>query len=111
MVANASAKPVLTCWMGEDQVAEGRLVFRRTGIPYFKTPETAVEEFSYITAFYENQRLLMQTPGSLSQPGCAGLGTQAGEARLAGVLREAGFGRVRRAAETPLNLVLEARLA
>jgi SAM-dependent methyltransferase len=53
---------------------------------------------------------LVCTPGSLSQPGRAGLGTQAGEARLAQALRAGGFGTVRRAAETPLNLVLEARL-
>ena len=52
---------------------------------------------------------LVCTPGSLSQPGRAGLGTQAGEAALAEVLIEAGSARVRRAAETPLNLVLEAR--
>lgn len=37
------------------------------------------------------------------------LGAQAGEARLAGILRDAGFTRVRRAAETPFNLILEAR--
>ena len=54
---------------------------------------------------------LVCTPGSLSQPGRAGLGTQAGEARLREVLQAGGFGAVRRAAETPLNLVLEARLA
>jgi acetyltransferase len=65
--AKTSDKPVLTCWMGEDQVGDGRMVFRNAGIPYFKTPEPAVEVFSYISAFYENQRLLMQTPGSLSQ--------------------------------------------
>jgi SAM-dependent methyltransferase len=52
---------------------------------------------------------LVCTPGSLSQPGRAALGTQAGEARLREVMLEGGFGRVRRAAETPLNLVLEAR--
>jgi hypothetical protein len=52
---------------------------------------------------------LVCTPGSLSQPGRAGLGTQAGEATLAKVLTAAGFGSVRRAAETPFNLVLEAR--
>jgi len=52
---------------------------------------------------------LVCTPGSLSQPGRAGLGTQAGEARLRDVMLEGGFGSVRRAAETPLNLVLEAR--
>ena len=39
----------------------------------------------------------------------AALGAQAGEARLTEVAREAGFTRVRRAAETPFNLVLELR--
>ena len=53
---------------------------------------------------------LVCTPGSLSQPGRAGLGTQAGEAAIASVLIDGGFGTVRRVAETPLNLVLEARL-
>ncbi len=37
------------------------------------------------------------------------LGAQAGEARLAEVFRKAGFTHFRRAAETPFNLVLEAR--
>ncbi|HKX45462.1 MAG TPA: class I SAM-dependent methyltransferase [Planctomycetota bacterium] len=48
-------------------------------------------------------------PCSLALDGPA-LGAQAGEARLAGIVRDAGFGRVRRATETPFNLVLEARL-
>jgi SAM-dependent methyltransferase len=52
---------------------------------------------------------LVCTPCSLSQENRLGLGAQAGEARLTAVLREAGFGSVRRAAETPFNLVLEAR--
>ena len=66
-VAKASNKPVLTCWMGEAQVHEGRRLFKQAGIPYFTTPEPAVEVFSFLSAFYENQRLLMQTPGPLSQ--------------------------------------------
>ncbi len=37
------------------------------------------------------------------------LGAQAGEARLANVFGKAGFNRFRRAAETPFNLILEAR--
>jgi acetyltransferase len=65
-VAKASSKPVLTCWMGEAQVIEGRRLFKQVGIPYFTTPEPAVEVFSFLSAFYENQRLLMQTPGPLS---------------------------------------------
>jgi SAM-dependent methyltransferase len=52
---------------------------------------------------------LVCTPGSLSQPGRAGLGTLAGEARLSAAIRAGGFSQVRRAAETPLNMVLEAR--
>ncbi len=66
-VARDSRKPVLTCWMGEGQVAEGRRLFKEAGIPYFTTPEPAVEVFSFLSAFYENQRQLMQTPGPLSQ--------------------------------------------
>lgn len=49
------------------------------------------------------------TPNSLSQDVGLALGAQAGEARLAEVLGEAGFAQVRRATETPFNLVLEAR--
>jgi 2-polyprenyl-3-methyl-5-hydroxy-6-metoxy-1,4-benzoquinol methylase len=49
------------------------------------------------------------TPGSLAQDVGLGLGAQAGERRLATLLHEAGFRHVRRVAETPLAIVLEAR--
>jgi 2-polyprenyl-3-methyl-5-hydroxy-6-metoxy-1,4-benzoquinol methylase len=49
------------------------------------------------------------TPNSLSQEVGLGLGAQAGEARLRQVFEQAGFGHFRRAAETPMNLILEAR--
>jgi SAM-dependent methyltransferase len=52
---------------------------------------------------------LVCTPGSLSQPGRAGLGTLAGEARLSEAIRAGGFAQVRRAADTLFNMVLEAR--
>jgi SAM-dependent methyltransferase len=58
--------------------------------------------------FYAASTMLC-TPASLSQEVGLGLGAQAGEGRLANVLRSAGFGSVRRAAETPFNIVLEAR--
>ncbi len=48
-------------------------------------------------------------PNSLSQEVGLGLGAQAGEDRLREVFAQAGFTRFRRAAETPLNLILEAR--
>jgi len=58
--------------------------------------------------FYSASTMLC-TPASLSQEVGLGLGAQAGEARLTGVLKAAGFTRVRRAAETPFNIILEAR--
>ena len=49
------------------------------------------------------------TPASLAQEVGLGLGAQAGEARLREVVTGGGFTRFRRAAETPFNIVLEAR--
>jgi hypothetical protein len=49
------------------------------------------------------------TPASLDQEVGLALGAQAGEARLTDVLKQGGFTRVRRATETPFNLILEAR--
>jgi SAM-dependent methyltransferase len=58
--------------------------------------------------FYAGSTMLC-TPASLSQEVGLALGAQAGEQRLAEVLHEGGFARVRRSAETPFNLVLEVR--
>ena len=49
------------------------------------------------------------TPASLAQEGRAALGAQAGEATLTEVVRAGGFSQVRRATETPVNIVLEVR--
>ena len=49
------------------------------------------------------------TPASLAQEVGAGLGAQAGEPRLRKVVTDGGFTHFRRAAETPFNLVFEAR--
>jgi len=66
-VAKNCSKPVITCWMGQAQVVEGRMHFKEARMPYFTTPEPAVEVFSFLSTFYDNQRQLMQTPGPLSQ--------------------------------------------
>ncbi len=52
---------------------------------------------------------LICTPASRAQEVGLALGAQAGEKRLTDVLREAGFTRIRRAAQTDTNMVLEAR--
>jgi SAM-dependent methyltransferase len=48
-------------------------------------------------------------PTSLNQEVGAALGAQAGEGRIGEVVRKGGFRRFRRAAETPFNMILEAR--
>src|SRR5215469_17524152 len=59
---------------------------------------------------YYGLSTMICTPGSLSQEVGLALGAQAGERRLKEVLSKGGFSRVRRAAETPFNMILEARL-
>ena len=58
--------------------------------------------------FYGASTMLC-TPASLAQEVGLGLGAQAGEGRLSKIMKSAGFTRVRRATETPFNIVLEAR--
>lgn len=65
-LANTHRKPLLTCWMGETQVASSREAFTKAHRPHFRTPEPAVEVFSHLSAYYRNQKLLMQMPGPLS---------------------------------------------
>jgi 2-polyprenyl-3-methyl-5-hydroxy-6-metoxy-1,4-benzoquinol methylase len=59
-------------------------------------------------AFYSFSTLLC-TPASLSQDAGLALGAQAGEARIRDVVTAGGFTHFRRVAETPFNLVFEAR--
>jgi hypothetical protein len=59
-------------------------------------------------AYYGFSTLLC-TPASLSQDVGLALGAQAGEKRIREVVVQAGFTRFRRVAETPFNLVFEAR--
>ncbi len=58
--------------------------------------------------FYSASTLIC-TPASRAQEVGLALGAQAGEKRLRAVVTEGGFTRFRRAAETPFNLILEAR--
>jgi SAM-dependent methyltransferase len=58
--------------------------------------------------FYAASTLIC-TPASVAQEVGLALGAQAGEVAIRRVVREGGFSRIRRAAETPFNMVLEAR--
>ena len=59
-------------------------------------------------AFYAASTAIC-TPSSLSQEVGLALGAQAGQSRLRAVLAEGGYRNVRLAAESPFNLVLEAK--
>ncbi|HEV7653172.1 MAG TPA: class I SAM-dependent methyltransferase [Mycobacteriales bacterium] len=58
---------------------------------------------------YYNFSTFLCLPNAKSQHGGYALGAQAGEAAIEALVREAGFSSFRRAAETPFNLVFEAR--
>lgn len=60
--AKDSKKPILVCWMGGNHVPSSKNLFAKHQIPYFETPEEAVEAFSYLAEYQRNQQLLYQVP-------------------------------------------------
>jgi SAM-dependent methyltransferase len=67
------------------------------------------ENLNPVGRAYYGFSTLLCTPASLSQDVGLALGAQAGEARIRDVVVAGGLTRFRRATETPLNLVFEAR--
>lgn len=62
-----------------------------------------------VSRLYYNASTIICVPTSLDQEVGAALGAQAGYAKLSALLGEAGFAHVRRAADSPFNMVIEAR--
>jgi len=58
---------------------------------------------------YYNFSTFLCVPHAISEGAADALGNQAGEAPVGKIVSEAGFGTFRRVAETPFNLVYEAR--
>jgi SAM-dependent methyltransferase len=71
--------------------------------------DSLAENFNPVGRVYYGFSTMVCTPGSLSQEVGLALGAQAGERRLSEVLSKGGFTRIRRATETPFNMILEAR--
>jgi len=67
------------------------------------------ENLNPVGRAYYGFSTLLCTPASLSQEVGLALGAQAGEAKIRGVVEDGGFTSFRRVAETPFNLVFEAR--
>jgi 2-polyprenyl-3-methyl-5-hydroxy-6-metoxy-1,4-benzoquinol methylase len=81
------------CWMIVEPAAGDRLQ----------------DNLNPVGRLYYAASTMVCVPTSLDQPIGAALGAQAGLAKLSSVIREGGFGQVRKATETPFNMILEAR--
>ncbi|MDO9160723.1 MAG: acetate--CoA ligase family protein, partial [Methylococcaceae bacterium] len=66
--AQASKKPVLASWTGGAKVQEGRQLFADSRVAHFSTPEMAVDAFSFLTQYNQNQVLLKQIPLPGNEP-------------------------------------------
>ena len=71
--------------------------------------DTISDNLNPIGRIYYCGSTLLCVPNAMSQAGGYTLGAQAGEAAIRNLVTDAGFTRFRRAAETPFNLIYEAR--
>ena len=62
---------VMSCWLGDEAVAEARQLFQDAGVANFDTPEKAVRAFSMLTRYRRNQAELTEAPPALMSNGVA----------------------------------------
>jgi len=60
--AHGAGAPILSCWLGETAVAEGRRRLAAAKIPAHETPDEAVRAFMHLVDYGRNQELLLRTP-------------------------------------------------
>jgi len=65
--AKSSKKPVLASWTGGARVQEGRNLFANSKVAHFSTPEVAVDAFSFLAKYTQNQILLKQIPSPTNE--------------------------------------------
>lgn len=109
---------LVTCFdclhdMGDPEAAvkEIRAALKPGGVLMVVEPaagDTLADNLNPVGRIYYSASTMICVPTSLAQEKGLALGAQAGERRLAEVIRSGGFSRVRRVAETPLNMILEA---
>ncbi|MFH0848481.1 MAG: GNAT family N-acetyltransferase [archaeon] len=61
-ISSKSSKPILTSWMGEEDVGPARAFLRKSGVPTFVTPEQAVKTYLYMYQYSRRLELLYETP-------------------------------------------------
>ncbi len=113
-VARRLAKPLFACWLGDRTARELRPRLDAAGVPVYRTPEAAVDAFSTVATFYQNQLLLQQVPTSLSEAHAPDLDAARGvldAARAAGreVLTELDSKALLGAFRIPVNRTVLAR--
>ena len=79
------------------------------GCQLWKSIDRAEENLNPVGRVFYCASTMICTPASRAQEVGLALGAQAGEARLRDIVTSAGFSHFRRAAQTPFNLVFEAR--
>lgn len=92
-------------------VSHARKVLKPDGMLMLVEPlagDNLAENLHPIGRIYYASSTNICVPTSLNQEVGRALGAQAGERRLGEVIREGGFSRVRKAAATPFNMVIEA---
>ena len=65
--AMKSRRLVMTCWLGESSVEQGRTCFKNAHLPTYEAPGDAVEAFLRLAQYRRNQELLMETPASIPE--------------------------------------------
>ena len=109
---------LVTCFdclhdMGDPEAAAGhiRKALKPDGTWMVVEPlagDSLEENMNPVGRIYYCASTMICVPTSLAQERARALGAQAGESLMSEVIRAGGFTRVRRAAESPLNMVLEA---
>lgn len=61
-IAKDTRKPILACWMGEQDVAVGRQILEKGKVPYYRYPESAVDVFVKMYEYNRNLQSLYETP-------------------------------------------------
>ena len=59
-------KPILTAWIGGEDIQKARKSLTQNGIPTYETPEDAVKTYLYMYNYFRNLKLLYETPVELS---------------------------------------------
>ena len=83
-------RPVLSCWIGGEGVAEARKVFAEANLPTYDTPEKAVRAFRQIVQYGRNQALLIEVPGQGTTEAPQAQARRAAARELVGAARAAG---------------------